>query len=125
MKRITGITVSDQKRNSGPRLADGLTMKNINVPVLDSLIAIYFGQDYDLFGSGESVEAQIDAWIAEAPLASRHGLSGDIDQFIQNCRSLEDDFENRYGNEFSPELWDTTPANFLGLLRKKVSESLS
>ncbi|MGG6121069.1 contact-dependent growth inhibition system immunity protein [Pantoea allii] len=100
-------------------------MKNINVHVLDSLIAVYFGQDYDLFGSGKSVDAQIDAWIADTSPATRHGLTGDIDQFIQECDNFEDDFERRYGNEFSAQLWDTTPANFLSLLRKKVSDSLS
>lgn len=100
-------------------------MKNINVHVLDSLIAIYFGQDYDLFGSGESVDTQIDAWIADTPSATRHGLIGDIDQFIQESDNLEDDFESRYGNEFSAQLWDTTPANFLSLLRQKVCDSLS
>jgi len=100
-------------------------MKNINVHVLDSLIAIYFGQDYDLFGSGESVDTQIDVWIADTPSATRHGLIGDIDQFIQESDNLEDDFESRYGNEFSAQLWDTTPANFLSLLRQKVIDSLS
>lgn len=100
-------------------------MKDINISGLDSLIAIYFGQDYDLFGSGESVEAQIDAWITDTPPELRHGLLGDIEQFSQECDNLEEDFESRYGAEFSTELWDTTPADFLSLLRKKVFESLS
>jgi len=100
-------------------------MKDINVFGLDSLIALYFGQDYDLFCSGESVEAQIDAWIADTPPALRHGLIGDIDQFTQESDDFEEDFENRYGAEFSTELWDTTPADFLSLLKKKVTRSLS
>lgn len=61
-------------------------MKKLNTFGLDSLIAIYFGQDYDLLGSGESVSAQIDAWSAE--------------------------------------LWDTTPGDFLELLREKIKTSL-
>lgn len=99
-------------------------MKNINTFGLDSLIAVYFGQDYDLFGSGESVSAQIDAWIAETPVAFREGMIGDIDQFYRECDNLEEDFESRYGNEFSTELWDTTPAEFLGLLKEKIKISL-
>lgn len=100
-------------------------MKDINVFGLDSLIALYFGQDYDLFGSGESVEAQIDAWIADTQPALRHGMIGDIEQFIQESDNLEEDFDNRYGTEFSTELWGTTPVHFLSLLRKKVLNSLS
>ncbi|WP_147195019.1 contact-dependent growth inhibition system immunity protein [Pantoea sp. MBD-2R] len=99
-------------------------MKNINTFGLDSLIAVYFGQDYDMFGSGESVDAQIDAWIAETPDAFRHGLIGDIDQFYRECDNLEEDFEARYGFDFSPELWGTTPTDFLRLLREKVIHSL-
>ncbi|WP_033781741.1 contact-dependent growth inhibition system immunity protein [Pantoea sp. 9140] len=100
-------------------------MKNINIAGLDSLIAIYFGQDYDLFGSSESVDAQINAWLADSTPASRHGLIGDIEQFIRECENLDEDFESRYGAEFSTDLWETTPAEFLNLLRQKVSVSLS
>ncbi len=99
-------------------------MKNINTHGLDSLIAIYFGQDYDLFGSGESVEAQIDAWIADTHVELRLGMIGDIEQFLRECDNLEEDFEARYGGEFSCELWKTTPANFLQLLRDRVIQSL-
>ncbi|ELP25235.1 MULTISPECIES: contact-dependent growth inhibition system immunity protein [Pantoea] len=100
-------------------------MKNINIAGLDSLIAIYFGQDYDLFGSGESVDAQINAWIADSTPASRHGLIGDIEQFMRETDNLEQDFESCYGAEFSTDLWETTPAEFLKLLKQKVSASLS
>lgn len=100
-------------------------MKNVNTFGLDSLIAVYFGQDYDLFGSGESVSAQIDAWIGDTPAAFREGMIGDIDQFYQECDNLEADFEARYGDEFSTELWGTTPADFLALLREKINASLA
>lgn len=100
-------------------------MKKLNTFWLDNLIAINFGQDYDLFGSGESVEAQIDAWIAENPPAARHGLIGDIEQFIEESDNLDEDFESCYGAEFSTELWDTTPSDFLSLIKEKVSKSFS
>jgi hypothetical protein len=67
-------------------------LKNIDIAGLDSLIAIYFGQDYDLFGSGESIDAQINAWIADSTPASRHGLIGDIEQFMRESDNLEQDF---------------------------------
>jgi hypothetical protein len=100
-------------------------MKDINVSELDSLIAIYFGQDYDLFGSGESVEAQIDAWIADTSPSLRQSLIGEIEEFTQECDDLENDFESRYSAEFSIELWGMTSADFLRLLRTKVFDSLS
>jgi len=100
-------------------------MKNINLAGLHSLIAIYFGQDYDLFGSGESVDSQINAWIADSTPASRHSLIGDIEQFLRECDNLEHDFRSRYGQEFSTALWETTPADFLNLLKHKISASLS
>lgn len=99
-------------------------MKNLNTFGLDSLIAIYFGQDYDLFGSGESVSAQIDAWISETPAAFREGMLGDIEQFCRECDDVDEDFEARYGDEFSTALWDTTPGDFLELLREKIKASL-
>jgi len=101
-----------------------VNMKKLNTFWLDNLIAIYFGQDYDLFGSGESVEAQIDAWIADNPPAARHGLIGDIEQFIEHSDNLDEDFESCYGSEFSTELWDTTPSGFLSLVKERVSNSL-
>ena len=99
-------------------------MKKLNTFGLDSLIAIYFGQDYDLFGSGESVSAQIDAWIADTPAAFREGMLGDIDQFCRECDDVDKDFEACYGDDFSAELWDTTPGDFLELLREKIKTSL-
>lgn len=50
---------------------------------------------------------------------------GDIEQFMRECDNLEEDFRSRYGSEFSTELWETTPAEFLNLLKQKVSAPLS
>lgn len=106
-------------------LPDGLTMKDINVSELDSLIAIYFGQDYDLFGSGENVEAQIDAWIDDTSPSLRQCLIGEIEAFIKECNDLESDFNSRYSAEFSTELWGMTSVDFIRVLRRKVFDSLS
>ncbi len=38
-------------------------MDRINIRVLDDLIAIYFGQDYDLFDDTEVIEPKIDAFF--------------------------------------------------------------
>lgn len=100
-------------------------MKKLNTFGLDSLIAIYFGQDYDLFGSGESVSAQIDAWIAYTPAAFMEGMLGDIDQLCRESNDVDRDFEVCYGDDFSTELWGTTPGDFLELLREKILASLT
>lgn len=71
------------------------------------------------------MEAQIDAWIADTSTSLRHSLIGDIEEFTQECDDLENDFESRYGAEFSIESWNMTPADFLSLLREKVFDSLS
>lgn len=99
-------------------------MKDINLSELDSLIAIYFGQDYDLFGTGESVEAQIDAWIADTLPSLRQCVIGEIEEFIQECDDIENDFKSRYSAEFSLELWGMTSAEFLSLLKRKVCDSI-
>jgi len=52
-------------------------------------------------------------------------LIGDIEKFMSESEKLANDFEGRYGAEFSTELWETTPAEFLMLLKQKVSASLS
>jgi hypothetical protein len=44
---------------------------------------------------------------------------------MRETDNLEQDFESCYGAEFSTDLWETTPAEFLKLLKQKVSASLS
>lgn len=100
-------------------------MKKINVDNLDGLIFTYFGMDYELHGPGDSIESQIDAWLSETPAAYQQGLVDDIEQFQLECDDLEKDFDERYGFEFSPELWGTTIEGFFDTLKLKVAESLS
>ncbi|WP_414148417.1 contact-dependent growth inhibition system immunity protein [Erwinia sp. BNK-24-b] len=100
-------------------------MKKINVDNLDGLIFTYFGMDYELHGPGDSIESQVNVWIAETPAAYRQGLIDDIEQFYREADDLEKDFEHRYGFEFSPQLWGATTAEFLDILKVKVIESLS
>lgn len=100
-------------------------MQKVNLNQLDCFIIIYFGQDYDLIDDSDEIEPKIDAYIADTHFALRHGLIADIDLFLEECDDLEKDFHNRYQHDFSPELWGTTPEEFLNLVRNKVSQSLT
>lgn len=99
-------------------------MDRINISALDDLIGIYFGQDYDLFDDSDDIEPKIDAFLAASHKGMRHAVIDDIDLFISECDDLDKDFRNHYKRTFVPELWGTTPAAFLQLVRDRVSQSL-
>lgn len=99
-------------------------MKNLNLNELDCFITVYFGQDYDLIDDSDEIEPKIDAFIADTHFALRHGLIADIDLLTEECDDLDKDFNYRYGSDFDPKLWGTNPAEFLQLVRNKVSQSL-
>lgn len=99
-------------------------MKKINVDNLDGLIFTYFGMDYELHGPGDSIESQIDAWINETPVAYRQGLLDDVEHFQRESDNLENDFDERYGFEFSPELWGSSTIEFLNTLKIRVAQSI-
>ncbi|MGE1561343.1 contact-dependent growth inhibition system immunity protein [Pantoea septica] len=99
-------------------------MDKINISELDDLIVIYFGQDHDLIVDGTDIEEKIDAYIEASHKGMRHALIADIDLFLDECDNLDKDFKERYDSSFAPELWGTTPAAFLALVRSKITQSL-
>ncbi|MBP2199557.1 contact-dependent growth inhibition system immunity protein [Pantoea cypripedii] len=100
-------------------------MDRINISALDDLIGIYFGQDYDLFDDSEEIEPKIDAFLAASHKGMRHAVIDDIDLFLKECDDVDKDFRAHYKRTFSPELWGTTPAAFLKLVRDKISQSIN
>ena len=101
-----------------------MTMDRINISELDGLIQIYFGQDYDIFDDSDEIEPKIDIYIASSHKGMKYALIADIDLFLEECDDLEKDFHERYQHDFEPALWGTTPAEFLQLVRDKVSQAL-
>lgn len=99
-------------------------MDRINISALDDLIAIYFGQDYELFDDSEEIEPKIDAFLAASHKGLQHAVIDDIDLFLRECDDIEADFKAHYQGCFVPEYWGTTPAEFLQLLRNHISRSL-
>jgi hypothetical protein len=50
-------------------------------------------------------------------------LIDEVDDFITAYGDgVEDEFEKRYGHDFSPELWETTALEFLMTVRRIASE---
>ena len=46
-------------------------------------------------------------------------LAEEVDTFIEcNKGRLDDEFKMRYGFDFSPELWNSTPFDFLMTVRR-------
>lgn len=91
---------------------------------LNNLVIIYFGQDYDLIDDSDEIEPKIDAYIAASHKGMKHVLLEDIDSFLALGDALDSTFQDYYGFHFAPELWGTTPRDFLLLVKKKVSQAL-
>jgi len=45
-----------------------------NISALDDIIAIYFGQYYDLFDDSEEIESKIDAFLAASHKGLQHAV---------------------------------------------------
>lgn len=99
-------------------------MKKLNLNELGCFITIYFGQDYDLIDDSDEIEPKIDAFIKDSHRASLYGLLADIDLLTDESDNLAVEFMERYGDEFDPELWGTTPEKFLQQVRDKLSKAL-
>lgn len=87
---------------------------------LDQLIQGYFNQDYDIINDNEdTVEGITELFIKAAPEWMLKELKEEIDDFIDSHKDhLEEEFKNRYGHDFSPELWETTAYGFLMTVRR-------
>ncbi|MDF7651229.1 contact-dependent growth inhibition system immunity protein [Erwiniaceae bacterium L1_54_3] len=99
-------------------------MDRINISALDDLIAIYFGQDDDLFDDSEDIEPKIDAFIAGSHKGLQHAVIDDIDLFLKECDELESDFRKHYRDTFVPENWGTTPGAFLDRVKARIQLAL-
>nr|WP_310615728.1 contact-dependent growth inhibition system immunity protein [Pantoea cypripedii] len=101
-----------------------MTLDNININELDSMIYVYFGPNYTDFEPGHEIEPKIDAWLSWAGKGNKYALVDDIDLFLSKCVDVEADFAERYKGAFVPKLWDTTALRFLSLVREKVNQAL-
>ncbi|WP_333897027.1 contact-dependent growth inhibition system immunity protein [Mixta calida] len=93
---------------------------------LDQLIQGYFNQDHDIINDDEdTVEGIIGLFIKAAPEWMLKELIEEVDDFIDNYKEhLDEEFKNRYGYDFSPELWETTAYDFLITVRRLALSSM-
>ena len=92
---------------------------------LDQLIQGYFNQDHDLINEGEdTVEGTVELYKKTAPDWMLKELAEEVDSFFALYGDrLDEEFKSRYGFDFSPELWDSTPFNFLMTVRRLALSS--
>ena len=87
---------------------------------LEQLIQSYFNQDYNVINDDEDkVEDIAGLFMKNAPEWMLKELKEEIDDFIDSYKDhLDEEFKNRYGHDFSPELWETTAYDFLMTVRR-------
>jgi len=97
-------------------------MKNFHF--LNQLIFGYFNQDADIINDGEdTIEGIIMLFKRSASEWMLDDLVKEVDDFISAYGDgVEEEFEKRYGFDFSPELWKTTSREFLRTVRQISSE---
>jgi hypothetical protein len=97
-------------------------MKNFHF--LNQLIFGYFNQDADIINDGEdTIEGIIMLFKRSASEWMLDDLVEEVDDFISAYGDgVEEEFEKRYGFDFLPELWETTPREFLRTVRQISSE---
>lgn len=90
-----------------------------NFYYLDQLIQGYFNQDADLINEGEdSIEGIIALFKQTASDEVLKELADEVDAFLGSYQDrLEEVFTQRYGFDFSPQLWETTAHDFLLTVR--------
>ncbi len=90
---------------------------------LEQLIQGYFNQDYDIINDGEdTIEGIIALFLKSAPDWMRKELAEEVDNFIGTYSDrLEQEFRQRYGFDFAPELWETTACDFLITVRRMAT----
>ncbi|MCG8709816.1 hypothetical protein JHU04_003080 [Brenneria sp. 4F2] len=92
---------------------------------LDNLICNYFGQDYDVIDDSEELRPKIDAYNEHSGRAMQLALLDDIEEFLSLGDLLNSTFHDVYCEYFLPDLWGTTPREFLLLVREQVTQFLN
>ena len=87
-------------------------------PLLENLVKVYFGQDFDLFGdSGASIMAN---YCETATSEEKKLLKEEVALYIKSFSNLEEDFERHYDRDFRPDDFGETAYEFLGAVLKTL-----
>jgi hypothetical protein len=90
---------------------------NHEYPALLSLVRMYFGEDFDLWGN--TVPEIIACYKSESESDGWDAISNDINNFrLNNSNNLDSAFEEVCGDYIDPEPWGYTTDSFLKELQK-------
>lgn len=90
---------------------------------IETLIRVFFGQDYDLFG--ETVEEIADSYLEVESSGTVMKVYQEADKLLSlNDRVLTELFETLCQGEFCPELWGETVRSFLEKIKGHFENKL-
>lgn len=95
-----------------------------NFYFLGQLIGCHFNQDYAYINDGEdTIEGIIQFYKKTADEQTLSELKKELYDFIEIYSDiLEKEFEERYGFDFSPALWETAAYDFLKTILRIISD---
>ncbi|WP_337025109.1 contact-dependent growth inhibition system immunity protein [Pantoea anthophila] len=96
---------------------------NTSCKNIGTLIRVFFGQDYDLFG--ETVEEVLDSYLETENLKTAGKVCLEAECLLSlNEQSLTETFESISQGEFYPEPWGETERSFLEKIKNYLSARL-
>jgi len=84
---------------------------NSSYRVLGSLVKIYFGQDFHLFG--DSFESIMEEYRRSESAETQEALRDEILEFMRSHPDLDAEFQRRYDYDWDPENFGPTARDFL------------
>lgn len=90
---------------------------------IGTLIRVFFGQDYDLFG--ETVEEVLDSYLETENQKTAEKVCKEAENLLSlNDAALTEEFETISQGEFYPEPWGETVRSFLEKLKNHLRARL-
>ncbi|WP_067704980.1 contact-dependent growth inhibition system immunity protein [Erwinia sp. ErVv1] len=90
---------------------------------IGTLIRVFFGQDYDLFG--ETVEEVLDSYLETENQKTAEKVCQEAENLLLlNDEALTEEFETISQREFYPEPWGETVRTFLEKIKSHLRARL-
>lgn len=98
---------------------------NLNKPhELDTLITIYFGQDYAVIDENGDIETLMNAYFNDSEPSNLERLLADLKEIEQQSDGYHV-FLQRYHFDFDPALWGFTAQSWLEMVKTKTLHVLN
>ena len=96
---------------------------NNNYKNVGTLIRVFFGQDYDLFG--ETVEEILDSYMAHVNKKTVVNVCREAENLLSlHDKSLTETFATLSQGEFFPEPWGESVRTFLERIKKYLAAGI-